>query len=135
MGNSMKINKGGRPKIEFSDKEWGYIENLCGLMCTGEEIAGFLGVSYDTLEKRIREVHDCSFTDYYKRHSAKGRVSLRRSQFKAAEGGNATMLVWLGKQYLGQTDKVDLEGESIATPVKIVVDVKDARKDGDQSES
>lgn len=37
-------------------------------------------------------------------------MTLRRLQWKAAEGGNATMLIWLGKQLLGQKDSshVDL---------------------------
>ena len=34
---------------------------------------------------------------------------MRRSQFDLAKKGNATMLIWLGKQYLGQTDKPTAE--------------------------
>lgn len=34
-----------------------------------------------------------------------GRVSLRRSQWQAAQKGNAALLIWLGKQYLNQKDK------------------------------
>lgn len=37
--------------------------------------------------------------------SIAGQTSLRRSQLDAAKKGNATMLIWLGKQYLGQADK------------------------------
>ena len=33
---------------------------------------------------------------------------MRRSQFRLAEK-NATMAIWLGKQYLGQKDTVDEE--------------------------
>lgn len=36
-------------------------------------------------------------------------MSLRRAQMKLAESGNATMLIWCGKQYLGQTDKVEID--------------------------
>lgn len=35
-----------------------------------------------------------------------GLASLRRQQFKMAET-NATMQIWLGKQYLEQRDKLD----------------------------
>ena len=51
-----------------------------------------------------------------------GLASLRRRQFKAAQDGNATMLIWLGKQYLGQTDKQD-----ITASVTSEVTVNDAR--------
>ena len=41
-------------------------------------------------------------------------MSLRRTQFKIAEGGNATMAIFLGKQYLGQKDTIAVENESIS---------------------
>lgn len=98
-------NKGGRPYIDFTEKDWRQIEAMCAMMCTGEEIASVLGVSYDTLERRVKEKYNISCADYIKEKSAGGRASLRRHQYKLAEAGNATMLIWLGKQYLGQTDK------------------------------
>jgi hypothetical protein len=42
-----------------------------------------------------------------KRGRARLRKSLRRAQIKSALSGNSTMLVWLGKQYLGQSDRLD----------------------------
>jgi hypothetical protein len=52
-------------------------------------------------------------------------------QFKAAEGGNATMLIWLGKQYLGQSDKTqhELSGPG-GGPIEWVELVKVAQSDG-----
>jgi hypothetical protein len=43
------------------------------------------------------------------RGKGKGRVSIRRAQMKLLEAGNATMGVWLGKQYLGQRDVTPIE--------------------------
>ena len=48
-----------------------------------------------------------TFADIYKRLSAPGNVSLRRKQFELAMNGNVTMNIWLGKQKLGQSDKVE----------------------------
>ena len=45
------------------------------------------------------------FSEVYKTFRGKGNASLRRLQFKEAERGNVTMLIWLGKQWLGQTEK------------------------------
>ena len=109
----------GRPRIEFTDKVWLQAEKMAGIHCTGEEIANVIGVSYDTLEKRVREAGWDNFTEWYKRHSAPGKMSLRRMQFDAAKKGNATMLIWLGKQYLGQIDN----HESTVTNREIKVDV------------
>ena len=49
------------------------------------------------------------------RGKAKGRLSIRRMQLKLLEAGNATMGVWLGKQYLGQRDEFyhDVNGPMI----------------------
>ena len=46
---------------------------------------------------------------HFKAELTKGRESLkhslRRAQIKVALGGNATMLIWLGKNLLGQSDQ------------------------------
>ncbi len=46
-------------------------------------------------------------------------MSLRRKQWRAAEEGNTTMLVWLGKQYLGQKDKSEMNA-TVYQPKKLV---------------
>lgn len=102
-----------RPRIELTDKDWVQIEKMCAIFCTGEEIAAILGISYDTLERRVKERFDMSCAEYIKEKSAIGKMSLRRMQYKAAEKGNNAMLIWLGKQYLGQTDKQDLSDDTI----------------------
>jgi hypothetical protein len=85
--------------------DWADVDKLCGLQCTEEEIAQFLGVSVDTLARRCQADHEMSFAEYFDQKRGVGRVSLRRSQWQLAQKGNATMLIWLGKQYLGQKDK------------------------------
>lgn len=92
--------KTGRPKIEIDQKQF---ESLCGLQCTLAEIASFFQCSEDTVERWCKRTYEISFADAYKKHSAKGKMSLRRAQFRLAET-NATMAIFLGKQYLGQRD-------------------------------
>lgn len=93
--------KRGRPKIQFDYAE---IEKLAQLHCTIEEIASFFGVNSKTLSR------DEKFKEIYKKGMDTGKMSLRRMQFKAASAGNVTMLIWLGKQLLGQTDKLNTSG-------------------------
>lgn len=97
----MANGAGGRPRIEI---DWKLVSNLLRIQCTGEEIAGAVGCSYDTLERACKREQEMSFAEYSEQKRAEGRASLRRNQWKAAEAGNPTMLVWLGKQMLGQTD-------------------------------
>lgn len=116
----------GRPKkrIDFKD-----VDKLCSLQCTAEEIASFLEVSVDTLERRIREKFDLTFAEYFSLKNGAGKISLRRRQWQAAESGNVAMLIWLGKQYLGQSDKSEHTHDG-SMGVKLVDDIPGA-PDGD----
>lgn len=80
---------------------------MCALHCTLAEIAGFFKCSEDTIERWCLRENKITFAEFYKKHSANGNISLRRMQFKAAEKGNVAMLIFLGKQYLGQKDNPD----------------------------
>lgn len=91
----------GRPKIEI-DK--GQFEKLCSLQCTLGEIAGFVGCNEDTVGKWCKRTYGECFSAVYKRYSQLGKVSLRRNQLKLSEH-NASMAIWLGKQWLGQRDQ------------------------------
>lgn len=91
----------GRPK-KIIDKD--AFEKLCSLQCTQEEICGVLGVSDKTLESWCKKEYKANFSEVFREKRQIGRMSLRRSQFKLAEK-NATMAIWLGKQYLDQRDK------------------------------
>ena len=97
--------KTGRPKKEI-DRE--VFEKLCGIMCTEEEIAGFFNCSVDTICRWCQEQYEMNFADAYKIYSATGKISLRRAQFKLAQK-SAAMAIFLGKNYLGQTDHVEFE--------------------------
>lgn len=93
-----------RPRKEIDVAEF---DKLCAIQCTKTEIAWFFGVSEDTLSRRIQEECGESFADYYKKASSEGKMSLRRKQFELAMKGNTTLCIWLGKQYLGQSDKLE----------------------------
>lgn len=92
----------GRPKKILNEEGAKTVEKLASMMCTEEEIASVLGVCVDTLNnENNREL----FKERKEKGMLNGKASLRRLQFKLADSGNATMAIWLGKQYLGQTDK------------------------------
>jgi hypothetical protein len=105
-GKVEKKNLGGRPQIPI---DFEMVDALCEMQCTGEEIASVLKVDYDTLCRRCKEKYKIGFADYFQLKRKAGNASLRRSQFNLANSGNPTMLIWLGKQYLGQRDQLDLE--------------------------
>ena len=96
-----------RPKGTTIPIDWPKVDGMCAIQCTGEEIAGVLGIGYDTLQRACKRENDMVFEDYIGQKKSGGRMSLRRKQYSTAMEGNPTMLVWLGKNWLGQTDKID----------------------------
>ncbi len=101
-------NKGGRPRKEISEEQYEQLKSMARIMCTQDEICSIIGMDAETLNRCLRERGYAGFSDFHKTHSHAGKMSLRRSQFKAALDGNPTMLIWMGKQQLGQRDKQDM---------------------------
>ena len=85
------------------------LAKLAQLPIRAEDIGYVLGVSTDTLSRRIKEAHDCTFAEYLDQKRATIRYNLMAKQFEVALKGDKTMLIWLGKQYLGQRDKSSSE--------------------------
>ena len=90
----------GRPRIVIDQKQF---EKLCELQCTLAEIAGWFPCSEDTIERWCRRTYKSGFNAVYAEKREAGKISLRRAQFRLAEK-NAAMAIFLGKQYLGQSD-------------------------------
>ncbi len=99
----MKKKRGpGHPPAKIHKDE---LEKLCSLQCTQGEIAAYFKVSRRTIETYAQKE---DFKPIFERGRELGMLSVRRQQFKLLEAGNVTMAIWLGKQLLGQKDKVDI---------------------------
>lgn len=99
------VTKNGRPRKEIDQQMF---ERLCSIMCTLDEISGFFNCSEDTIERWCKRTYTETFAEVFKKKSANGRISLRRTQFKLAET-NAGMAIFLGKNYLGQRDNHEVQ--------------------------
>lgn len=98
-------NKGGRPKKQIDQKMF---ENMCAIQCTKDEICSILDIDEKTLTRWCKDTYSMGFSEIFKKKSKIGLMSLRRTQFKLAEK-NASMAIFLGKQYLGQKDVIQQE--------------------------
>ncbi len=88
----------GRP-LKPIDME--LVKKLSAIHCTLREIADIIGVDKETIRNRCQDVMI--------QGKSEGKASLRRRQFEVADTGNPTMLIWLGKNWLGQSDSPDDE--------------------------
>lgn len=91
---------GRRPK-EIDQKQF---ENLCGLQCTYDEICSWFDVTDKTLNSWCKRTYGKNFSEVFREKRGRGKISLRRTQWELAKK-NASMAIFLGKQYLGQSDQ------------------------------
>lgn len=97
----------GRPRKTWTAEEREMFEKLCGIFCTKKEVCSILELDPKTLDKLIADDYPDTPTwgEAFDKFSAVGRESLRRKQFEIALNGDKTMLIFLGKNYLGQSDQ------------------------------
>jgi hypothetical protein len=104
MANSAPHQKPGtKPKL-IDPKQ---LAALASIQCTYDEIAAVFGIKKRQFIDRLEAAPELK--EIIEDGWANGRASIRRQQFKMLMEGNATMAVWLGKQYLGQRDQASIE--------------------------
>ena len=107
-----KKKKRSPPPIpEKIEVDWKTVDKLLAIFCTGEEVAGFLNISYDTLQRRCKEDKQTAFADYSKLKRGTGKASLRKKQWLLADT-NPAMAIFLGKNYLEQSDRHEFTGKN-----------------------
>ena len=74
------------------------IQKLSSLGCTNTEIADFYGCDESLLRK--------SYSEFLTKGRAEQKIRLRQLQWKSAEKGNVPMQIFLGKNMLGQQDRI-----------------------------
>lgn len=95
-----------KPKIELDLQK---VEEYAGLGLTREEIALSLGVSYSTLNRRVKESEEVDTA--MKRGRAKANIKVGNALMKAIEGGNVTAIIFYLKARAGWTEKQQIEAE------------------------
>lgn len=101
------------------------LEKLCQLNCTNAEIAAFFKVTERTIERRI--AGNKQFREIVQHGRAYGKLSLRRKQMEVALAGNTSMLIWLGKQLLGQVDRAERSvNDDEPAPLAVSFEVREA---------
>ena len=93
-----------RPRKEIDQGEF---EKLCGLQCTKEEICGWFDITDKTLEAWCRREYKQGFSEIFAKKRGIGKISLRRMQWQLA-AKSAPMAIFLGKNFLGQTDRQEI---------------------------
>jgi hypothetical protein len=96
-----------------SNIDWVRVDELLQKQCSGQGIASLLGISDTTLYNRCKIDKGLSFLLYSEKKKGEGKELLREKQYDLAMKGNVPLLIWLGKQYLDQKDKSEVEQTNI----------------------
>jgi hypothetical protein len=121
MGKEILVIDNNKPlrkkPFAFTPQVIDQIEKLASLMCTLSEIGDIIGCSHDTIQ-RNQEAKEA-----IKRGVANAKHTIRKTQFDIATKLNSSiMAMWLGKVYLGQTDKIQNTDDNIPLPIYDIVD-------------
>lgn len=111
--------------------DWQKVADMCAAGAHSTSIAHQFGINADTLCKRMAKELGTDFTSFRATHFERGNDILRVKQFEVAAKGDKSLLVWLGKQRLGQRDKQDINAQVNYQPPVINITVQAPRNDGD----
>lgn len=94
---------GGRPPIPI---DWKVVDKYLMAGCSAPQVAAYLSISAETLRDRCLKENGVDFSSYSLEKLEKGNSQILGKQYQIALEGDRTMLVWLGKNRLKQSDKV-----------------------------
>ena len=117
------IDKGGRPPFEFTPKVLQQIHDLASYMCTKEEVANIIGCHRTTLYRNEEAL------EAYNKGVNVAKQKIRKTQFDIATKLNSSiMAMWLGKVYLGQTDKIQTNDDNAPLPIYDIIEHEEPKE-------
>jgi len=121
--NTPVIDKGGRPPFDFTTKVLQQIEDLASYMCTKEEVANIIGCHKTTLYRNEKAL------EAYEKGVNVAKRNIRKTQFDIATKLNSSIIaMWLGKVYLGQTDKIQSTDDNVPLPIYDIIEHEEPKE-------
>lgn len=103
-----KGNKAGRPAVPVDLNQ---VSELAQLGCSEADIAAVLGMSQRTFQRKKKASKKIG--EAIEIGHGKMRFQLRMYQLQAAKKLNPALLIWLGKNHLGQSDKIEMKTDAL----------------------
>ena len=119
----MAKKKMGRPAFQFDDKNFDVAIQLPMIKADICLLMG--GCSEDTIEKYVKKRFGKTFSELQSERRQHFRKNILGKQYELAMKGNVGLLIWLGKNYLGQRDKFE---ETDAEDLKLEREVMEKMK-------
>ena len=129
--------KMGRPRKEL---DWHLLETMVALdaslnYCAERQLIKWdkeptsktIKAAREVIERRIQERWKMTFTELKEQKKEPVHIKLKQKQIELALAGNVTMLIWLGKQLLGQSEKLTSVNKTEVDARVTVVDKEQIR--------
>lgn len=102
-------SKMGRPKVPINRDSFDALMDIP--FVNVKAIAGVFRCSEKTIQRFVNSEYGMTFDQLKEEKSENMKLRLGGKQYEVAMKGNVPMLVWLGKQYLGQADKQEIKSD------------------------
>lgn len=120
-------------KIVFDERQMAQVEALASVL-TLEQMSDYFGIARNTFKavcERQPEV-----LEHYKRGKAKAIGNVAKNLLTLANEGNLTAIIFYLKTQAGWREQADVvDEETTPKPTKVVIEVKDGRKDAEPEHS
>ena len=87
--------------------DWNVFDALMQFRVNKAFVADYLGVSKTTIDNKLKQEHDCSFTEYNKNKMQRTGFKLQQKAIEMALGGNTVMMIFALKNIANWSDKVE----------------------------
>ena len=121
----------GRPTTEFNQRQFA---DLVSIGCEQDEICWFFRdengkpANKDTLSRWCKRTYGLNFQEYRKENGLmRLKIELRKNQLDLSKK-SAAMAIWLGKQYLNQTDEPDVNDPNDDPLTRLLGDLDEQSK-------
>lgn len=105
-----------KKKKDWGDEEYEFFEELCSKFCEQKEISNIMRTSITKINLYCKkhyidedDGHKMTFGEVQEMFRSRGALKIRNKQWELIEKGNLQMIMWYGKNYLGQKDNPTID--------------------------
>lgn len=121
MAKNEAKKKMGRPPLPF---DWSKLDAILQYKASLIDAAEIMECHVDTIEKKIKAMHGCTFSEYRDKKMSKVRLTLVQKAIGMAQNGDRTMLIFCLKNMCGWRDVQDVDLNTTTTQ-KLIINMGD----------
>jgi len=98
----------------------GRFEGMVTFGATCLDCANEFNCTEESIVRYVKRTYGTNFVEFSNKKRGTVRMKLRHKQIQLALEGSVPLLIWCGKQYLGQSDKIEQSIDQ--APTRLIID-------------